>query len=86
MSDSTMSPVMTSTVKLVDPSTRSSCGRFSKPRTVRLLLSSGPTWVKPANCDESETPGTAAHVENAVAIVCCSCCDVTSATLRSVTK
>src|SRR5262249_36380995 len=86
MSDSITSPVRLSNVNDVEPSTRSRSGRFWNPMTVMPSPEAGFAPVKPTNCEEIETPGTAAHADSPLATTRWSCGAVTAATSRFVTK
>jgi len=86
MSDSTMSPVVVSTMKEVAPSVRSSSGRFWKPSTVAPSPCPGEADVKPTSSDDTCVLGTAAHVAKARVMACWNWSEVTPGTPRSVTK
>ncbi len=57
-SDSTMVPVITSTMNVVAPSTRSMSGSLWKPKTDRSSSSNGIAEVKPPNSKAMEAVGT----------------------------
>src|SRR5688572_2576128 len=86
MSDSRISPDTMSTVKEVDPSTRSRSGRLTKPMTFARSPDEGLNDTKPANSDESVTPGVPDQLANARPTASRNCGAVTGGRSRFVTK
>jgi hypothetical protein len=85
MSDSMISPVVSSIVQLVEPSVRSRSGRGRNPMTEVPSSSIGSEFVNPRNCDVMGTWAGVPQVANAWPMVVCSCAAVTPVMLRSVT-